>query len=208
MADTFLDKLDKIINARFVSAVPLRVGAFEHDLANKSESNLEAAKTLANEPHKVLHTLPNGKLNLYNGGIVFLTEDSKFPIKFYCAWKTALFKRNSAIQTKQLWCDSSLRKLRIDNLPLGAYCLFKVLLPKYTIVIGADEHTPDGERHAKNQIKYALDNGIYVYAVDENNQVYDITTHEIIEKNPNVFWGVDPVHKKRLIVYSEENIFP
>ena len=78
------------------------------------------------------------------------------------------------------------------------------MLPKYKIVIGADEHTPDGERHAKHQEKYALENNIYVYAVDEHNQIYNIDTHEIIEKNTDVFWGVDPEHKKRLMVYSQK----
>ena len=206
---TFLKKLDKIINGKFIKASPpLRVDFFVHDLETKPESNLEAAKTLANEPFTLLHSFPEGDLKLYNGGIILITADSKSPIKFYCAWKTALFMGKSAIQTQQIWCDAAFRKLRIDTLHLGAYCLFKVLLPKYKIVIGADEHTPDGERHAKNQVKYALATGFYVYVVDEHNQVYNINKHEIVENNVDVFWGVDPEHKKRLFVSSRENLFP
>lgn len=209
MPDTFLKKLDNIINARFIKAAPLRVDFLVHDLETKSESNIEAARTLAKEQHEVLYSFPNGdQLNFYNGGIILLTKDTSFPIKFYCAWGTALFKGHAAIQTKQIWCDIAFRKLRINTLPIGAYCLFKVLLPKYKIVIGADEHTPDGERHAKHQVKYALENNIYVYAVDEHNQVYNIDTHEIVEKNADIFWGVDPEHKKRLVVYSQKNMFP
>jgi hypothetical protein len=205
---TFLEKLEKIINAKFVSASPLRVDFFVHDLSTKSDSNIKAANTLMEDPHTVLHKFPEGDLNLHNDGIVLITKDPKFPIKFYCAWKTALFLGKAAIQTKQIWCDSAYRKLRIEGLPLGAYCLFKVLLPKYKIVIGADEHTPDGERHAKSQVKYALANGFYVYIVDENKDIYSVNTNEAIENNANVFWGVDPEHRKRLLVYSHENMFP
>jgi hypothetical protein len=205
---TFLEKLGKVLNAKFISASPLRVDFFVHDLSTKSNSNIEATKTLANEPHTTLHSFPEGDLNLYHGGIVLVTKDQKFPIKFYCAWKTSLFLGTSAIQTKQIWCDKAFRKLRIEGLPLGAYCLFKILLPKYKIVIGADEHTPDGERHAKSQVKYALANGVYVYVVDENKDIYNINKSETIENNENVFWGIDPEHKKRLLVYSQKNMFP
>ena len=106
MPDTFLKKLDKIINAKFIKAAPLRVDFFVHDLETKSESNIEAARTLSKEQHEVLHRFTNGdQLNFYNGGIVLLTKDPTFPIKFYCAWGTALFKGSAAIQTKQIWCD-------------------------------------------------------------------------------------------------------
>lgn len=205
---TFLEKLDTLLNARFIKASPLRVDFFEHNLEKNPESNLEAARILAKESHEVLQNFPEGELNLYNGGVVLMTTDPQFPIKFYCAWKTALFLGTSAIQTKQLWCDAAFRKLRVDTLPLGAYCLFKVLLPKYKIVIGSDEHTSDGERHAKSQIKYALANSLYVYAVDEHNTIYNVKTHKTIENNADVFWGVTPEHKKRLLVYSQENMFP
>jgi len=205
---TFLEKWNKLTNARFVTSSPRRVDMLSNDVLTKSESNLKAARDLANEPHETLLHLPEGQINLHTGGIILLTKDPNFPIKFYCAWLHCFFKKKSAIQTKQLWCDKEFRKIRIGGLPLGAYCLFKVLLPKYKIVIGADEHTPDGERHAKSQVKYALNNGIYVYAIDENYQIYDITNHEIVEKNADAFWGVDSKYQKRLLIYSEENLFP
>lgn len=75
MSDTFLTKLDKIINAKFIKAAPLRVDFLVHDLETKSESNIEAASTLAKEKHEVLYSFPNGdQLNFYNGGIVLLTK--------------------------------------------------------------------------------------------------------------------------------------
>lgn len=204
----FLISLEKIINGRFVSkASPKRVDFFTHDMAVSTEANQEAALRLSTEPCEILRKLPEGPLNLYKDAIVLITNDLNFPVKFYCAWSSVLFGGNSAIQTQQIWADPKIRHLRIDGLPLGAFCLFKVLIPRYKIVIGADEHTPDGERHAKNQVKYAINKGISVYAIDEFNKLYNITTQEFIEKNENLLWGVDPKHKKRLLIYSEDSLF-
>lgn len=203
------DILRKWINPRFILAEPLRVDFFQHDLETKSNSNRKAAEALEKEPYDTLHTTPEGdRLHLYKGGIVLITKDPLFPIKFYCAWKTILFMGKSAIQTEQLWCDPSYRKMRIMDLPLGAYCLFKVLLPKFNIVVGADEHTPEGERHAKHQVKYALENNIFIYAKDEHNQLFNISTHELVEKDADVFWGSKPEYKQRLLIYSRKDLFP
>ena len=90
---------------------------------------------------------------------------------------------------------------------MGGYCLFKILLPRYKIVVGSDEHTPDGERAAKNHVKYALKHGFYVYVRDSHNQLHDINNHEIIEKKTNLFWGTKPENKEHLIIYSQEDLF-
>lgn len=203
----FLKKLDNLINARMVSASPLRVDFFSSDLETKSESNQEAAHLLAKEKHTVLHRFDDGDLNLYPDAIVLITSDKKYPIKFFCTWKHILFNKKPAIQTKQIWCDKSYRHLRLNSIPLGGYCLFNVLLPKYKIVVGADEHSPDGEKAAKHHIKHALTQGIYVYVKDEYNKFYDLTNHEIVENNADLFWGLKPEYKNRLIIFSSERLF-
>jgi hypothetical protein len=201
-------KLVKIINARMISASPMRVSFLAHDLATKSESNREAAEVLLKEKHTLLNRLNEGDLCLYSDAIVLITKDTKFPIKFFCDWKYIMFKGVPAIQTKQIWCDEEYRNLRIDGKPLGGYCLFNVLLPKYKIVVGSDEHTADGEKAAKNHVKYALQQGIFVYVKDEHNDLYDLKNHEILEQDANLFWGTKPEYKERLLIFSVENIFP
>jgi len=204
----FLKNLAKIINAKMVSATPLRVDFLTSDLETKSESNREAASMLSKETHTVLHHFDSDDLNLYPDAIVLITSDKKFPIKFFCDWKHILFNKNPAIQTKHIWCDKAYRHLRINKIPLGGYCLFNVLLPKYKIVVGADEHSPDGERAAKNHVKYALKQGIYVYVKDEHNKFYDLTNHEIVEQDADLFWGTKPEYKERLFIFSLRNLFP
>jgi hypothetical protein len=205
---TFLKRLASIINARMVSASPLRVDFLTSDLETKPESNQEAADVLSKEKHTVLHHFDEGDLNLYSDAIVLLTNNKKFPIKFFCGWKRILFSKNPAVQTKQIWCDRAYRHLRINGTPLGGYCLFNVLLPKYKIVVGSDEHSPDGERAAKQHVRYALKQGIYVYVKDEHNKFYDLTSHEIIEQDAALFWGAKPEYKERLFIFSVENLFP
>jgi hypothetical protein len=209
MPESFLaKKLAKIINARMTTASPLRVSFLTHDLATKSESNQEAAGVLLKEKHTTLHHLSEGDLNLYADAIVLITKDPKFPIKFFCDWKHIMFKKMPAIQTKQIWCDQEYRNLRIEGSPLGGFCLFNILLPKYKIVVGSDEHTADGERAAKNHAKHALKQGIYVYVKDEHNDFYDLKNHEILEQDANLFWGTKPEYKERLLIFSTENLFP
>lgn len=203
-----LKKLAKIINARMVSASPLRVDFLISNLETKSEANQEAARILEKEKHTVLHRFLEGDLNLYSDAIVLITSDKKFPIKFFCDWKHILFKRMPAIQTEQIWLAKDYRHLRINQIPLGGYCLFNVLLPKYKIVVGSDKHTSDGERSAKNHVKNALKQGIFVYVKDEHNKFYDVTNHEIVEQDADLFWGTKPEYKERLFIFSMENLFP
>lgn len=204
----FLKRLTKLINAKMVSASPLRVDFLVHDLETKSKSNQEAANVLVKEKHTVLHRFDDGDLALYTDAIVLIASDKEFPIKFFCNWKRILFNKKPAIQTKQIWCDQAYRHLRISGSPLSGYCLFNVLLPKYKIVVGSDEHSPDGERAAKNHIKYALKQGVYVYVKDEHNKFYDLTTHEIVEQDSDLFWGTTPEHKERIFIFSIDNLFP
>jgi len=204
----FLKKLAKIINAKMVSASPLRVDFLISDIETIPKSNQEAASVLANEKHTVLHRFDDGILNLYSDAIIFLTEDKIFPIQLFCNWKHIMFNKKPAIQTKQIWLSKNYRHLRIDGVPLSGYCLFNVLLPKYKIVVGSDEHSPDGERSAKNHVKYALKHGHYVYVKDEHNEVYDITNHEIVSQDADLFWGMKPENKERLFIFSLDNLFP
>jgi hypothetical protein len=194
--------LEKIINGKFVTSSPRRVDFFTHDLSTNSKSNKDAAKFLSKESGENLA----GGLQLFNEGIVLITKDIEFPIQFFCTFNSSLFEGKSAIQLQQIWCAEKSRGIRVDSLSLSAYSLFKILLPKYSIVIGADEHSPDGERFEKNQIKYAIDHGVFIYAVDEEDKLYNVTTNKFIEKNENLLWGVSHQHKKRLIIYSEQDL--
>jgi hypothetical protein len=160
------------------------------------------------EKHTVLHRFDDAVLNLYNGSVVLITQDSEFPVRFFCNWKHILFNKKPAVQTKQVWCDPDWRRLRINGAPLGSHCLFEVLLPKYRIVVGADEHTPDGERAAKNHVKHALKQGIHVYAKDEHDKFYEVATGEIVEQDADLFWGASPEYRERLFVFSLDDLFP
>jgi hypothetical protein len=203
----FLEDLEKKYNAKFVSASPLRVDFFTHDLETDSDSNSKAAHDLLAGKHTLITKIPEGDLLLCKDGIILLTSDTEFPIKFFCAWKYFLVAKKSAIQSKFVWCDTNYRKVRIDGKPLAAYCLFNILLPKYKIVVSGDEHTPDGERLEKNQTKHAIPKGIFVYVKDENHQIFKIEDPNIVVDDADAFWGHSPEYKDRLFIYSTKEIF-
>jgi hypothetical protein len=203
---SFLEMLKTKYNAKFIAASPARVDFFSHALETDPKANREAAKDLLSGDHKLLRRIPEGDLVLCNDGIVFVKDDDSFPVKFFCAWKTLLVFKKPAVQPRMAWCDKESRKLRIDGKPLASYCLFDVLLPKYGIVLSADEHTPDGERLEKNQIRHASDQGIFVYCKDENNHVFDLEDPGVVFDHADMFWGHAPEHGKRLFIYSREKI--
>lgn len=204
---SFLEKLEKKYHAKFVTASPLRVDFFTHDLETDPDSNSKAATDLLTGDHTLIKQLQEGNLLLCKDGIIFLTEDEEFPIKFFCAWKHFLVAKNPAIQSKFVWCDKNYRKIRVEDKPLAAYCLFDILLPKYKIVVSADEHTPDGERLEKNQIKHAIHQGIFVYVKDENNQIFKLEEPNVVIEDADIFWGNSPEFKGRLFIYSTKEIF-
>jgi hypothetical protein len=57
--------------------------------------------------------------------------------------------RTPGVESRYIWCDKDYRSIRIDQMPLAAFCLFKYLLPTYKVVVSASEHSPDGERFQK-----------------------------------------------------------
>lgn len=203
----FLEDLKDKYNARFVTSAPLRVDFFTHALETDPEANSRAAKDLLAGKHETLLELPRGKLISCKDGIIFLTEDGGFPIKFFCAWKSMLVKGKPAIQSKFVWCDEKYRDVRIGGKPLAPYCLFNVLLPLYQIVVSADEHTPDGERLEKNQIRHARAEGIFVYVRDEGGKVFSVENPAIVLDDSDLFWGYSPAHKEQLFIFSTKEIF-
>ena len=204
---SFLEDLTTKYNARFITATPLRVDFFKHELETSSKANNEAVKTLLANEHELLTTLPAGDLIHCKEGIILLTKDPVFPIKFFCAWKPLLIKKKSAIHAKLVWCDQAYRNFRVNSKPLAAYCLFDVLLPKYHIILSAEEHTADGEKLEKNQIKYAVAHGINVYVNDETNNIFSIEDTTVLFDATDLFWGYSPAHAQRLFIYSEKAIF-
>jgi hypothetical protein len=202
----FLDDLKLKYNATMVSAAPLRVDFFSHKLQDDAAANKQAADELEKRESIELKKIDSARLLAFQDAIVLITKDSSFPIKFFCAWKSILVKKRPAIQSVFVWCDETYRSIKIEQKPIGAYCLFDYLLPKFRIVVSADEHTADGERFEKNQIKYALSNNILVYAKDEHNEFYQLDNPSVVLDNSDIFWGYRPEHKQRVFIYSLEGI--
>lgn len=202
----FLSDLKTKYHAKMIQSSPLRVDLFSHDLQDSSEANNQAAIDLLTRPHSILVKEKEGDLLLCEDAIIFLTKDATFPIKFFCVWKYLLVFKKPAIETVFVWCDLNCRNIRIENKPLGAFCLFKYLLPKYHVVVSASEQTPDGERFEKNQIHFALNSNVYVYVKDEHNQIYQIDNLNVVRDSADVFWGYSPSHRKRVFIYSLDRL--
>lgn len=204
---SFLDKLKNKYDAKMILGSPLRVDFFNHKIQDSSEANKQAAADITKMEHRTLKELPEGKLLACYDALILVTEDSEFPIKFFCAWKHILVMKKPAIESVFIWCDEKYRSVRVDQVPIGAYCLFEYLIPKHKIVVSANEHTADGERFEKTQIKHALAKNILVYIKDEHNQFYQLDDPSTVTDAADVFWGYLPEHKQRVFVYSTENLF-
>lgn len=191
------------INAKYViQAAPLRVPALTHDIHDPVK-NRQFATYLKKQPSKILFTSDRGELHLFDTSLIFLTDDSDYPVSFFYMFKHVMFNSKPAVWEDMIECLPYVKDVRIGGLPISAYCLFKILLPQFKVVIGGDKHTDSGERWSKRQIKEAIDLGFYVYLRNEHGILLNADTYKVVELADNYLWGLDPdLHTKRLTVIS------
>lgn len=193
-----------LLNARFVTkAAPQRVDYLNHDLKDPVK-NQEAAKFLKSTPHETILTTLQGELCLFDTALIFFTDDKEYPIAFFYLFKNVMFDGKAAIQEDKIECFENAKDVRIENLPISAYCLFKVLLPRFNIVIGGDQHTTSGEKWSQRQINEAIKKSYHVYLRNDNGDLYYANRQEIVDMNKDYLWGIDPAHRKRLTVISTQ----
>jgi len=201
----FSKEFSKRLNAKYVIASPQRVDKLFHDL-HDPERNRAAAEHLDSQPHTALHALPSGQLQLFDTAVIFRTSDKDYPVGFFYTFKHVMFDRKHAIQEVDLEVLDVAKDVRIDNLPLSAYTLFNVLLPKFKIVVGGIQQTPEGEKWSKRQIKEAITKGFHVYLRNDNGDLYDADTYDVVEMNEGYLWGIEEEYKKRLTIISTDKL--
>jgi len=201
---SFTSEFHTKINAKYsVKAVPQRVDYFTHDLHDPIK-NKEFVTWLASKEHETLFLNKEGELRLYDTAFVFLDTENK--VVFFYTFHPIPFNNHSAIQEDHIETFKQVQNVKIEGLPLGAYCLFKVLIPRYKTVIGADQHTPDGERWSKRQVKEAIDKGFHVYLINEKGTLYNAATFKEVEIRTEYLWGWDEEHRSRLVIISSNHL--
>lgn len=195
----FTKEFNKILNAKYV--VQSAITDLIHDL-HDHQRNYAAAAHLEKQPHKVIISMDRGQLKLFDTALVFMTNDSNLPVSFFYTFKPIMFAGKPAVQEDKIECFDPAKNVRIDGLPLSAYSLFRVLIPKFKIVVGGDQHTAHGERWSKRQIKEAIAQGLHVYLLNSKGELYNADTYELVEMNEDYLWGVDEEHKNRLAVIT------
>lgn len=201
-----IDKIDfnTLLNAKYVTkSAPQRVDFLNHDLKDPIK-NQEAAKYLKSAPYKIILATSQGKLCLFDTALIFFTDDKEYPISFFYLFKPVMFDGKAAVQEDKIECFDNVKDVRIENLPISAYCLFKVLLPLFNIVIGGEQHTSAGEKWSQRQINEAIKQGYHVYLRNDNGDLYYANRQEIVDMNKDYLWGIDPAHRKRLTVISTQ----
>jgi len=193
-----------LFNARYVTkAAPQKVGYLSHDLTDPVR-NQEAATNLKPSPHETILATSQGELCLFDTALIFFTESKEYPISFFYLFKNVMLDGKAAIQEDKIECFENAKNIRIENLPISAYCLFKVLLPRFNIVIGGDQHTPSGEKWSQQQINEAIKQNYHVYLRNDNGDLYYANRQEIVDMNKDYLWGIDQVHRKRLTIISTQ----
>jgi len=193
----------KMLNAKYIiQATPLRVPTLAHDIHDPVK-NRQFANYLKKQPSKVLLTSKRGKLHLFDTSLIFLTDDSEYPVSFFYMFKHVMFNHKPAVVEDMIECLTYVKDVRLDGLPISAYCIFKILLPQFKVVIGGNKHTASGERWSKRQIKEAIDLGFYVYIRNEHGILINADTYKVIQLADNYLWGLDKeLHTKRFTVIS------
>jgi hypothetical protein len=193
----------KKINARYLAtrslvlSNPLLVDALEHDLTNV-EKNKEAVNWLKNKQAETLHVDAHGTLKLYDTCIVYVEKGSDL-ISFFLTFQPL----QTGIVLEHLWKDDRVKAVRINGLPLGTYCLFEEMLPRFQVVALGKENTPDGEKWTKHRTVDALQRGFHVYLTNEHGALFEAKTWDEVEKRQSLLWGVsDRKFLERTVVLS------
>lgn len=191
-----------LFNARYVTrAAPQRVDYLNHELKDPIK-NQEAANYLKSTTPETILTNLRGELCLFDTALIFFTDDKEYPISFFYLFKHIMFDGKAAVQESKIECFESAKDIRIESLPISVYCLFKVLLPRFNIVVGGDQHTLSGEKWSQRQLNEAIKQGYHIYLRNDNGDLYYANQQEIVDMNKNYLWGIDPAHRKRLTVIS------
>lgn len=191
------------IKAKYiVTSAPRRVDHLEHELVHP-EKNREAAQWLESKSVEILYQDSKGSLNLYDTSIVFLETNTEAPISFFLNFRPL----HRGILLEQIWKRDSAKAMRINSLPLGVYCLFEELLPRYGIVVLGEENTPEGEKWTKSRTEDAIKRGLYVYLTNEHGTLFEAKTWNEVKKRETLLWGKkDAKFLSRTIILSTTSL--
>jgi len=199
--DYFVDTM----NPRFITATPQKVDFFEHD-ASKPEGNRKLFNEIKDQPIEKVLTKGSSELWLFDHSLFMVDpSDTEYPVQFLNIYQPIKHQNRTGILDNYIWKKPGFN-MKIDGTPLSSYGLFKVLLPKFGLVMMGAEQTPDGERLAKRNLATALDLGLFVYILDKDNQLYDIDNYKQIENNEDLLWGVDNIYKRQRLLVSTKPI--
>lgn len=194
----------RILEAKYsVKATPQRVADFSHHL-DDTIKNQKFFEFLGTKSYETLHTSDRGELRLYDTAFIFLDGNKSSPIAFGYFFHTESLLGKLVAQEDHIVCLERARDIRIDGLPLGAYCMWKILLPRYKTVISATQHTSDGEKWFKRQLQEAVTKGLHVYQANSAGIIFDANTHE--ETKIRHMWGADVEYRKRLFILSLDRL--
>ena len=203
--ETPLKTAIEILGLKHVKATPQRVAQFEHGLENSFE-NKKLLASLETKASNLIKTLPQGELQQYDSVVALITHDTELPIQFCFFFSEKTFNSAIAAVEDYLVRLPGSKDIKIDGLPLSTYTMFKVLIPKYKVLIGGEKHTVDGKAWNKRQMKEALKHNLHVYLTNEDGAIFDLKTYEEVQKRENLLWGASTEYKTRRIILTTQKL--
>lgn len=180
---SFTSEFHSKINARYVTNA--RIESFISDIHDPVK-NKAFSTWLANKMYDVLFTSTDGELRLYDAAFVFLDTENK--VIFLYTFLPTVFNGQSAVKDGHI---ESFKQVKIEGLPIEVYCLFKVLVPRYKIVV------------SRMWSKDYVDNDVKVYLINEKGTLYNAATHnEVNNIRTEHLWGWDEELRSLLVIYS------
>jgi len=203
--ETPLKTAVKILGLKYVEATPQKVAKFEHGLDNASE-NKKFLTILEAKTCKIIRTLPQGELRLYESVVVLITHDKDFPIQFCFFFSEKLFNSTIAAVEDYLVTLPGSKGIKIEGLPLSTYTLFEVIFPKFKVFIGGEKLTVAGKSWNKQQMKEALKHNLHVYFTNEDGAIFELQTYEEVKKRENLLWGATTEYNARRVILAAEKL--
>lgn len=139
-----------------------------------------------------------------NEGYWFLLNKAGDDLAYVCRFKTLgasapHFKSKVATQVA-IWRNYGVA----DSRAFPTYIFFKMLLPKYGIMMSDSQQTNDGRKFWQSRMLDAMHKGLYVYTFDQMTRALRrLQSSYDLDSNANYLWSKDPKQRTRRALISQ-----
>ena len=142
-----------------------------------------------------------------NGGYWFLLDKTGSDLAYVCRFVTlgasSMQFKSKVITQVAVWRNFDVYVSRA----FPAYIFFRMLLPKYGVVMTDNQQTKDGRRFWQARMGDALHKGLFVYTFDQNTRdLHRLHNTDDIDDAAPYLWKKDPKFRTRRVLISQTKL--